>query len=95
MLQLRYTKKAISHLMAAYKYIYSDSPQNAELVIERIEKAASALLQYPDMGRAGRRPATREFVVQKTPFILVYRYNAATLRILAVLHSAMQYRAEE
>jgi len=63
----------------------------ADDVLERIEHDAELLRQFPLMGRKGRVPATREFTVAQTPFILVYRVSAKTVRIGRVLHHARRY----
>lgn len=58
-----------------------------------IEQQADYLQDHPDMGRAGRVKGTRELVIQRTPFILVYRARprAARVEVLRVLHSAQQW----
>lgn len=56
------------------------------------ETAAQAnhLREHPDMGRTGRVKDTREMVIQRTPFILVYRVRPQPPRIevLRVLQGA-------
>lgn len=54
-------------------YIPEQSVRTAELVASRIDKAAALLMQLPHAGRGGRVEGTRELVVQRTPYILVYR----------------------
>jgi plasmid stabilization system protein ParE len=53
-------------------YISADSPNNAEIVGERILAATESLLERPHMGREGRRSGTREWPVRRTPYILIY-----------------------
>ncbi len=40
------------------------------------------------MGRAGKRPDTRELVVAGTPYIVVYTVVAGRLRVITVIHAA-------
>lgn len=44
------------------------------------------------MGRLGRVPGTREWVVNRTPYLLVYREHDHALEILHVWHEAQDWR---
>jgi addiction module RelE/StbE family toxin len=90
-MQVRYTRQANSDLDQAYEYIVSDSPQNAGLVIARMEQAVDLLRSYPKLGKTGRVENTREFFVLNTPFIIIYRHLKNTLQILSVLHTSRKY----
>lgn len=74
-------------------YIATHSPTNAVEQGDRIQNQANLLADYPEMGRIGRKPRTRELVVNRTPFVLVYRVRATARRveILRVLHGAQQW----
>ena len=54
-------------------YIAADSDRAAESVEASIHKEAKLLSRFPRSGRIGRAPGTRERVVARTPYILVYR----------------------
>jgi plasmid stabilization system protein ParE len=69
-------------------YIAQDSEQIAWLVETRIHEAARLLVTIPAMGRPGRVDGSRELVVPRTPYILVYRISAGTIRILRILRGA-------
>ena len=43
------------------------------------------------MGRVGRVPDTREFVITDTPYIAAYQIVEDTLVILRVLHGAQRW----
>ena len=60
-------------------------------MLERIESGAEHLKQHPDMGRISRMPETRELVIPKTSFILVYRMKGDFVEILALIHSARKW----
>lgn len=72
-------------------YIASDSPQNAALVETRIHRTAIALSNFPLAGRTGRVPGTREKVVRRTPFVLIYRVESDEIRILRVIRGARRW----
>lgn len=60
---------------------------------DHIEAQVNMLADFPNMGRAGKRKATLELVIDKTPFIAVYRVKPRLERveILRLLHSAQQW----
>jgi toxin ParE1/3/4 len=72
-------------------YIAQDSEQIEWLVEMRIHEAASLLVAIPAMGRPGRVDGTRELVVPRTPYILVYRIQAGTIRVIRVLRGARRW----
>ena len=78
---------------AQLNYIAQQNPQAALRVDSEIEQQVDHLPEHPDMGRSGRVKGTRELVIQRTPFILVYRVRAKDSRIevLRVLHGAQQW----
>lgn len=60
---------------------------------ERIEKQIDQLLTNPEIGRAGRRKGTRELVISRTPFIVVYRIKARHIVIVRLLHTSQAWPA--
>lgn len=90
-MRLRWTPLAAGHLESAYEYVARDSPSAAGDTIERIVLAVEVLERYPEIGRKGRVPRTREMVVTGTPFVVAYRVKADKVEILAVLHGARRW----
>lgn len=78
---------------AQLNYIAEQDPHAALRVDTEIEQQADRLRDHPNMGRVGRVKGTREMVIQRTPFILVYRVRprAARIEVLRVLHGAQQW----
>jgi plasmid stabilization system protein ParE len=91
MLTPKYTKLAIQDIRQAYDFIAIDSQQSAKAVIERIESGINTLCAHPHIGRQGRLNGTREFVIARTPFIVVYRPHEQLLWILSILHTSKKY----
>lgn len=83
---LRYTRLALADLDRAREYIALDDPRAAEAVAARIRDAVEGLRLFPERGRAGRVPGTRELVVPRTPFVVPYRIVGSEIQVLAVLH---------
>lgn len=90
-MKIVWTRLALSDLDAAYSYIAANNPNAAVDMIDRIEKSINTLKQYPEMGRPGRIPGTKELIVNRTPFILPYRVQGEQIEILAVIHAARQW----
>lgn len=78
-------------LVAIAKYLSTESEQAAELVESRIRAEAKLVSQFPRCGREGRIRGTRERVIRKTPYILVYRINSGRIRILRLYHGARKW----
>ena len=72
-------------------YIGMESERASELVEGRIHKEAKLLPRFPRSGRIGRAPGTRERVVGRTPYILVYRIVSGRIRVLRVYHGARMW----
>ena len=66
-------------------------PASAESLSHRILEAVATLEQFPRRGRPGRRAGSRELVVARTPYIVVYRIDDDEIVILRVLHGAQQW----
>lgn len=73
------------------EYIARDRPMAASHIAERLQEAANLLTDQPTLGRSGRVPGTREFIVSGTPFIIPYRITDETIEILTVLHAARKW----
>jgi toxin ParE1/3/4 len=90
-LSLRWQEDAIADLQALRAYIAQDNPRAASRVARQIREAVGRLRDQPAMGRLGRVPNTREWVVPGTPYVLAYRVDETMLTVLRVLHGAMRW----
>jgi toxin ParE1/3/4 len=87
-LRLRFAAAAARDLESILDYIALDSPAGAESVGRAVMAAGERLTTFPDMGRPGRLPGTREFSLPGLPYLLVYEADSDALTILAVFHGA-------
>lgn len=71
-------------------YIAMDNPLAAISQDQEIEQQTNLLTTQPEMGRAGRVKGTRELVISRTPFIVVYRIKGKRIEILRFLHGAQK-----
>jgi addiction module RelE/StbE family toxin len=69
-------------------YIATDNPAAAEAVFRRIIAAADLLRSNPELGKPGHYPGTRELVVARVPYVIIYTRGDGVLRIVAILHTA-------
>ncbi len=84
-------ESAFLDLERIYAWIAQDSPRNANSVIRRIDEAIEDKLAFfPYMGRPGRAPGTREWVVHGLPYVIVYQVDELLdeLTVLAIFHGA-------
>ncbi|GGF55529.1 hypothetical protein GCM10007301_13970 [Azorhizobium oxalatiphilum] len=87
-MRLVYAEPASRDLASIIAYIALDSPAAAETVIRRIIESAHKLTRFPDMGRMGRLPGTRELVVPGLPYLIVYQVTPDMVTVLAVFHGS-------
>ncbi len=85
------TDDARHDLELIYDYIAGDDLAAAVRVGQRIRGQVMALTDHPKIGRVGRVEGTRELVINRTPYVVVYRLTAERVEILRVLHGAQQW----
>jgi addiction module RelE/StbE family toxin len=78
-------------LRAANAYYAERSPAAAGRVVGAILNAANGLAQFPLMGRHGVVPGTRERIVTRYPYRVVYQIVDDTIEVLRVIHTAQQW----
>jgi plasmid stabilization system protein ParE len=91
---VRWSPTAVSHLRHAKTYIAEHNPRAAEATARTILEAVERLAEFPDIGRPGKVPHTRELVVPGTPFFLPYRVKGKVVEILGVIHAARKWPAD-
>ena len=75
---------------SALAFLEEEDPKAARLLASRVSEAIKRLRRYPLIGRPGLEIGTREWVVDRTPYVLVYRIEDGWLTLLRVWHSARQ-----
>lgn len=90
-MRIVWTDLAVRDLAAARDYITRDNPRAADRQVQRVLAAVAGLLQFPEIGRPGRREGTRELVIGRTPYIAAYRLAGDTIEILRVMHSRQRW----
>ncbi|MBW4089614.1 MAG: type II toxin-antitoxin system RelE/ParE family toxin [Proteobacteria bacterium] len=90
-MRIVWTASAVRDLAATRAYIASDNAPAADRQIARVLAAVGSLLRFPELGRTGRRLATRELVVGRTAYVVAYRVRGASIEILRVLHGRQRW----
>jgi plasmid stabilization system protein ParE len=89
---LRFSARARLQLLSIHEYIDQRNPAAAARVGAGIREAAEVLRYFPYSGRPGRASGTREWVVRRLPYVLVYEIDIGDegVTILGVFHCAQQ-----
>ncbi len=64
---------------------------SADRVVGAILKAANGLADFPHLGKLGAVPGTRERIVIRYPYRVVYLIAGSTIEILRVIHTAQEW----
>jgi addiction module RelE/StbE family toxin len=88
--KLEWSRFALADRDEIFDYIEADNPRAAVTVDQLIVAGVQRLTQFPDAGRIGRTPGTRELVINRTPYIAVYRVTVG-VRILRILHGSRRW----
>jgi toxin ParE1/3/4 len=87
-MRLVFAEPAARDLAGIIDYIAIDSPAGAEAVYRMIVATTRRLMDFPEVGRPGRLPHTRELPMASLPYLIVYRVEVEVVTILAVFHGA-------
>jgi toxin ParE1/3/4 len=61
------------------------------ILVTKIFNAPGDLLIFPNRGRPGKMPGTRELVLTPLPYLVVYRIEGESIQILRILHGAQKW----
>ena len=90
-MKLEWSVFALADRDDIFSFIEADSPRSAIKVDDAIRTHVERLATFPESGRIGRVPGTRELVITELPYIVGYRVTADAVRILRILHSAQPW----
>lgn len=85
---LEWSIRSSANVVDIRDYIASDNPQAAQKVLDEIRRAANSLRDFPMLGHMGRRAGTRELVMPRSPYLIVYRLDVKKVRVVAVVHQS-------
>ncbi|PDT18763.1 type II toxin-antitoxin system mRNA interferase toxin, RelE/StbE family [Rhizobium sp. J15] len=90
---VRWLAQALVDRERQIRHIFTQNPKAAIALDDIIRHQAKMLVDHPEAGRAGRLEGTRELVIPRTAFLLIYRLDrhARRVEILRLLHGAQQW----
>jgi toxin ParE1/3/4 len=89
--KVHWSAASVRHLQEAFDYLQGESSGGALTIQRRIQQTVRRIGQMPFSGRPGRIEGTREAVVPRAPYIVVYRVSEQTVEIVGVWHGARQW----
>jgi len=90
-MKLKWTRSALQDMRHLHDFIAEDNPSAADQMVSRISDAVQHLKKHPHMGKEGRCKGTRELILAKTPYIVVYVLKENEIHIVAVIHVSMRW----
>jgi toxin ParE1/3/4 len=88
-MRIRWTDPAVNDFTQICDYIEAHSSSvSARRVALAIHESLNLLEKFPEHGRTGRKPDTRELVFTGLPYLAVYRIPGDAIEILRILHGA-------
>ena len=94
MRRLVWAETALAHFEQPIAYIAEHDLSAAQLVAERMDRAARRLAEMPT-GCSGRVLGTYEKSVGRTPYIIAYVIQGEMIVILRVIHGARNWPDDE
>ena len=89
-MRLRWTPASADDLEAIADYLVRHFPSFARTTIRQIHETIASLRSMPYRGRIGREEGTRELVIARLPYIVIYRIKGEAVEILHIYHGARQ-----
>lgn len=86
-----WSPRAVIHLSHLREHIARDNPNAASRIATMLLEAVDRLAKFPNLGRPGRVPGTRELPVPGTPYVIPYRLRGERLEIIAVFHGRQKW----
>lgn len=91
-MSVRWSPQAIGDLSSIREFIEQENPRaGRDVVLQIIGHISRMLPAFPQSGRPGRVPGTRELVVPGTAYIVPYRVQGLEVQILRVYHAARRW----
>jgi addiction module RelE/StbE family toxin len=87
-MRLRWTPAAADDLESIRDYLAQHLPALAQSTILEIYQTIGTLRDLPYRGRPGREEGTRELVMPRLPYIVIYRTKDNDVELLHIYHGA-------
>lgn len=91
---VRPTSAACADLVAAHDWYEQRSPGLGKDFVRRVDAAFAGIADHPELFPPVHR-GLRRVLVRRFPYAIFYRIDAQTVRVIAVLHTAMNFHRLE
>ena len=91
-MKVGWSETALAEIENIFSYIYQHNRSAASAVVERIERLAALLEEFPLLGHTTDEPGVRVLSVVRYPFLIFYAIDdaAGEVVILHVRHTAQE-----
>ncbi|HLH17451.1 MAG TPA: type II toxin-antitoxin system RelE/ParE family toxin [Bryobacteraceae bacterium] len=91
-MRIRWTTPALNDLKAISRRIEQQrNLTTANRVCRHIYDSIQTLRRHPHTGRPGAEEGTRELVITKSPYIVIYRLQPGAVQVLRIWHGAQDW----
>lgn len=90
-MEVQWTRRALRQIKRQARFIAFKNRRAAYEMEQRIRYSADGLADNPLMGREGRRIGTRELVVEKGRYVVVYRVRGQAVQVITVHDTRQQW----
>ena len=92
-MRIEWHPAALAEFEAAFLDSQSFGQSTVDAFAGMVDQVVQRLADNPDLARVGRSEGTREVVLRRFPYILVYRRQEDHLLIVALRHTARRWPA--
>jgi toxin ParE1/3/4 len=89
-MQVEWLRTALRNLDEEAAYLAQENPNAAHEFVQAMLIGLERVAEFPSMGKEGRIPGTREWVVPKWPYIVPYRIRDGRLQVMRIFHTRRQ-----
>lgn len=87
-MRIRYTPRSRDDLAAIYDHLFLRSPVAAKMVISRIERRVSRLVDFPEIAPVTDTVSVRQLTLVRYDYKIYYRVDRDVISILHIRHAA-------
>lgn len=94
-MKVRWLPRAEAQLETVQDATRLQWPGNAVALTQAIQAGLAQVVAFPHSGRDGRLPHTRELVLTRFPFMLVYTVDKDDLVVLGLFHHRQTWSEDD
>ena len=87
-MQVRWSPDAAEDLERIHQWLRENSPEATHRIVRAIYDGCMSLKTFPLRGRVGREPGSRELILPRLPWLVVYRVKGDFVEISRIWHGA-------